>query len=426
MFKLWSTIIKDCRILTRDKMGLTLMFLMPIVLAIVIASVQNSTFELVNENKIPVLLLNKDTSQPARELETALAKVGMFDIKKADAFQEEETLKDRINTKDALVAIVIPGNYSDEVLKKAKNITSEALKNIVSQQDTAQQTPHEATPVKLYYHPVLQQSFRKSIDGMLRSTLQFIQTKYIVKDVYHAVNEEEIPVSLENQIVTNQTPVEEMPVSKNNSRQIPNATQHNIPAWTIFAMFFIVISLGSSVVREKLNGSIIRLRTLPTHFGLAIISKQITYIAVTMLQAAVIFSIGIWLFPQMGLPALNLPSDIAALLLVTFICGWCAASFAICIGVFCNTQEQANGFGAVSVVLLAAIGGLLVPSFVMPPSFQIIMRLSPLHWCLEAYYGLFLEGSRLLDIWMNILPLLVITLLLQIIAFYGLKRKNLI
>ncbi len=407
-------------------MGLTLMFLMPIVLAIVIASVQNSTFELVNENKIPILLFNKDTSEPARELETALAKVGMFDIKKVEDIQNEEALKDRINTKNALVAIVIPGNYSEDVLKKAKNIASEALKNIAPPQDSVQQTPHEAAPVQLYYHPVLQQSFRKSIDGMLRSTLQFIQTKYIVKDVYHAVNEEDIPVSLEDQIVTNQTPIAEISVSKNNSRQIPNATQHNIPAWTIFAMFFIVISLGSSVVREKLNGSIIRLRTLPTHFGLAIISKQITYVAVTMLQAAVIFSIGIWLFPQMGLPALNLPSDKGALLLVTFICGWCAASFAICIGVFSNTQEQANGFGAVSVVLLAAIGGLLVPSFVMPPSFQLIMRLSPLHWCLEAYYGLFLEGGRLRDIGMNIIPLLVITLLLQIIAFYGLKRKNLI
>ncbi len=402
------------------------MFVMPVILAIVIASVQNSTFELVNENKIPVLLLNRDTCEPAKALEAALTEVGMFDIKKAPDIQNEATLKDRINTKDALVAIIIPASYSEDVLKKAKNITSEALKNITLSQDSVQQSPHEATSVELYYHPVLQQSFRKSIDGMLRSSLQFIQTKYIVKEVYQAVNEEDIPLALEDQIVTNQTPVAEVPVLKNNTRQIPNATQHNIPAWTIFAMFFIVISLGSSIVREKLNGSIIRLRTLPTHFGLAIISKQITYVAVTMLQAIVIFSIGIWLFPKMGLPALNLPSDIAALLLVTFICGWCAASFAICIGVFSNTQEQANGFGAVSVVLLAAIGGLLVPSFVMPPSFQLIMQLSPLHWCLEAYYGLFLEGGKLQDIIMNIIPLLVITVLLQIIAFYGLRHKRLI
>ncbi|MCH5691071.1 hypothetical protein LWM68_46725 [Niabella sp. W65] len=44
---------KDWRILTRDKVGLTLMFVMPIVLAIVITTVQNSTFELVNDKKYP-------------------------------------------------------------------------------------------------------------------------------------------------------------------------------------------------------------------------------------------------------------------------------------------------------------------------------------------------------------------------------------
>jgi ABC-2 type transport system permease protein len=75
---------------------------------------------------------------------------------------------------------------------------------------------------------------------------------------------------------------------------------------------------------------------------------------------------------------------------------------------------------------MAAIGGLLIPSFAMPESFQPMIKLSPLHWCLEAYYGLFLEGGKLEDILLNILPLLGITVLFQLIALYGLKRKNLI
>jgi ABC-2 type transport system permease protein len=128
----------------------------------------------------------------------------------------------------------------------------------------------------------------------------------------------------------------------------------------------------------------------------------------------------------MGLPPLNLPSDVLGLLLVSFICGWCAVSFAICVGVFAQTQEQANGIGAVSVVLMAAIGGLLVPSFAMPESFQQVIKLSPLHWCLQAYYGLFLEGGKLKDILINILPLLTITVLFQLFAWFGLKAKNLI
>ncbi|MGC4038898.1 MAG: ABC transporter permease [Chitinophagaceae bacterium] len=426
MFKLKSTILKDIRILLRDKVGLTLMLLMPVLLAIVITSVQNSTFELVNDNKVPLIIYNKDKGNVSVELIKALDKIGMFDLKKLDSTQTEKDVITRMHAKDALIAIVIPDNYSEAVLAKAKNISKEALKNVSVNEDTSTPKAIEEIPLTLYYHPVLQQSFRNSINGALRSAVQLVQSKYIVQKLYSTVNEQDIPDSLENQITSNELPVTQIPVSRDGSRNIPNATQHNIPAWTIFAMFFIVISLGSSIVREKLNGSFIRLRTLPTNFIVALASKQITYLLVTLLQAAIIFSIGALLLPKMGLPALNIPADKVGLLIVTLVCGWCATSFALCVGVFAQTQEQANGFGAVSIVILAALGGLLVPSFAMPASFQFIMRLSPLHWCLEAYYGLFLEGGKLKDILMNILPLLIITILFQVIAIYGLKRKNLI
>ena len=426
MFKLRATILKDIRILLRDKVGLMLMLLMPVLLAIVITTVQNSTFELVNNNKVPLILYNKDTGQVSTEFIRALDKIGMFELKNLDSSQNEKDIVSRMHAKDALVAIIIPENYTDQTLSKAKNITKEALKNVNIAEDSVTNVSINEVPLTMYYHPVLQQSFRNSINGALRSALQLVQSKYIVRQLYTTVNEQTIPDSLENQITANQLPVNEIPVSRDGSRNIPNATQHNIPAWTIFAMFFIVISLGSSIVREKQSGSFIRLRTLPTTFMVALASKQITYLFVTLLQAAIIFSIGTWLFPKMELPPLNLPADKLGLFLVTLACGWCATSFAICIGVFAQTQEQSNGFGAVSIVILAAIGGLLVPSFAMPASFQMIMRLSPLHWCLEAYYGLFLEGGTLKDILMNIIPLLVITVVLQLIAIYGLKRKNLI
>jgi len=426
LFKLRATILKDIRILLRDKVGLTLMLLMPVLLAIVITTVQNSTFELVNNNKVPLILYNKDTGQVSTEFIRALDKIGMFELKNLDSSQNEKDIVSRMHAKDALVAIIIPENYTDQTLSKAKNITKEALKNVNIAEDSVTNVSINEVPLTMYYHPVLQQSFRNSINGALRSALQLVQSKYIVRQLYTTVNEQTIPDSLENQITANQLPVNEIPVSRDGSRNIPNATQHNIPAWTIFAMFFIVISLGSSIVREKQSGSFVRLRTLPTNFMVALASKQITYLFVTLLQAAIIFSIGTWLFPKMELPPLNLPADKLGLFLVTLACGWCATSFAICIGVFAQTQEQSNGFGAVSIVILAAIGGLLVPSFAMPASFQLIMRLSPLHWCLEAYYGLFLEGGTLKDILMNIIPLLVITVVLQLIAIYGLKRKNLI
>jgi len=123
---------------------------------------------------------------------------------------------------------------------------------------------------------------------------------------------------------------------------------------------------------------------------------------------------------------LNLPSDILALIIVTVICGWCAVSYSICVGVFADTQEQANGFGAVSIVILAAIGGLMVPSFAIEGFAKTAANFSPMHWALQAYYSLFLEGGKLKDVVNNIIPLFIITVVLQLITFWGLKRKNLI
>ncbi len=426
MHKLWATILKDVRILGRDRLGLIFMFGMPIILAVVITALQNSTFELVNDNKVPLLLCNRDTGASSKQLMLAMEKVGIFNLKQVVANETDQQISKRMQDKDALIAIIIPTNFTNSLNNKAKEISGKALSQFGMEVDSVQPYRDELESITLLYHPVLQESFRQSIKGALRSALQLVASKQILKSLYFALNEKQMPEQLENELINNEVKINEIPISRDGSGKIPNATQHNIPAWTIFAMFFVVISLGSSVVKEKLNGSFVRLKTLPTNYMVALLSKQITYLAVTLAQAAIIFSIGIWLFPFLGLPRLNLPADLFGLFLVSLVCGWCAVSFAIVVGIFAQTQEQANGIGAVSIVLLAAIGGLLVPSFAMPDSFKTIIKISPLHWCLEAFYGLFLEGGKLKDILTNILPLFAITLALQLIALAGLKSKNLI
>lgn len=428
MYKLAATIKKDIRLLSRDKLGVLFMFVMPIILAIVITAIQNSTFELVNDNKVPLLISNHDKGTSGKELIKAIEKVGMFQLTQVDAQQTDQQLIDRMNNKDALLAIIIPEAFSSKMKSKANTIASKALNNFGAPVDTGKVkvTTDSIEPITLYYHPVLQESFRQSINGALRSSLQLVESKQILQTLYFSLNETALPDSLEKDIINTNVAINQVPVSRDGSRTIPNATQHNIPAWTIFAMFFVVISLGSSIVREKLNGSFIRLKTLPTNFLTALLSKQITYLAVTVLQAAIIFAIGVLLFPKMGLPKLNLPADIGGLFIVSLICGWCAVSFAILVGVFAQTQEQSNGIGAVSVILMAAVGGIMVPSFAMPASFKVAMNLSPLHWCLESFYGLFLEGGKLKDVLINILPLFAITVAIQLLAIWGLKRKNLI
>jgi len=425
MFKLWLTIKKDLRILLRDRVGLALMFLMPIVLVVVVTSIQNSTFQLVNKNKLPAVIFNLDTGQSGQQFIKDIDKIGLFKVIELKG-KSTDSLTNQMDQNDAMLGLVIPRNYSSQVRAKAASSADKAMAEFNGSADSLNTPAPVIDALTVYYNPVLQQSLRFSIQGAIQSAMQLVESRQTLRTLYYNTNEKEMPEALEKEMLSADTKINMVAASKNGTHTTPNAAQHNVPAWTIFAMFFVIMSLGGSVVREKISGSFIRLKTLPTSYAVGIISKQLAYLVVTQLQAAVIFSMGIWLFPLIGLPALNIPNDIFGTVVITVVCGWCAVSYAICVGVFASTHEQANGFGAISIVILACIGGLMVPSFAMQGLAKTMASFSPMHWCLDAYYGLFLEGAQLKDLTNNILSLLIISLALQFITYMGLKRKNLI
>jgi ABC-2 type transport system permease protein len=424
--KLMATIKKDVRILFRDRIGLLLMFLMPLLLVVIVTSIQSSTFDIVGKNSISLLICNQDTGRLSKDFMHALDTSGMFNITHIDSTATHTELADKMRSEDIVAAVVIDKDFSGQLLASAKQTSGKALLSFGLEGDTTAPMPLRENTLSLYYNPVIQQSLKLSVKGVLSSAVQILQSRETLKDLYLSINDAAMPDSLQNEMLQNNSGIKEIQVGAGHEKIILNASQHNVPAWTIFAMFFVVMSLGSHIVKEKNSGSFIRLKTLPTSYLVALLSKQITYLFVTFLQTGIIFFTGVYLFPFIGLPALQLPQDIFGLVIVTLVCGWCAVSYALCVGVLAQTQEQANGFGAVSIVILSILGGLMIPSFIMPASFKPLMAISPLHWCLQAYYGLFLEGGKLKDVGINILSLLIITFTFQAIVLLELKRKKLI
>ncbi len=130
MYKLWASIVKDTRILCRDKLGIILMFVMPIILAIVITNIQNSSFLLASDNKVELLLSNRDTGEAATELMEAIDKIGMFKIEQVSKNESDKAVTDRMNARDAMVAIIIPEGFSSQISNKSKTVVSKALSNL--------------------------------------------------------------------------------------------------------------------------------------------------------------------------------------------------------------------------------------------------------------------------------------------------------
>src|SRR5258705_4872354 len=127
MYKLGATILKDIRILIRDKVGLIFMFGLPILLVVVITTIQNSTFDLVNKNKLPFLICNKDTGKLGVELIQAIDNIGMFKRIPVPGDQSEEMIIDRVRKKEAMLAIIIPVGFSSQITAQSNRVAGKAL-----------------------------------------------------------------------------------------------------------------------------------------------------------------------------------------------------------------------------------------------------------------------------------------------------------
>jgi ABC-2 type transport system permease protein len=177
-----------------------------------------------------------------------------------------------------------------------------------------------------------------------------------------------------------------------------NSTQHNIPAWTVFAMFFIVIPLSSNMVRERMSGTFARLSTMSASISNYYSGKLISYTLVCLAQATIIVIVGLFALPFIGLAKLDLGSGIFPLILASVTVGAAATSFGLLVGSIFRTHQQAAIFGVVTVVIMAALGGIWVPIYAMPESMRNIGELSPLYWALECFNMVFLRGLDPIDI----------------------------
>ena len=171
----------------------------------------------------------------------------------------------------------------------------------------------------------------------------------------------------------------------------PSSVQQNVPAWLLFAMFFIAIPLSTTWVQERSQGTYARLRTMGASPAQLLAGKLLPYLGITLVQAVLMLMVGVWIVPLLGGGQLTLGHSPLALLCVTLAAGFAAVSYALLIANLVSTAEQATIFTGVANLLMAAIGGIMVPRFVMPPAMQAISLHSPMAWGLEGFLDVFLR-----------------------------------
>src|SRR3546814_3563486 len=126
---------------------------------------------------------------------------------------------------------------------------------------------------------------------------------------------------------------------KGNDGIIPNAVQHNVPAWILFGIFFIVVPLGINLVKENNLGTYIRLRTSPVSYAIILGGKILTYTVICLIQFMLMLLIAKYVFPLIGLIEFDPGRQFPLMLLIAFVAGLAAIGLGILIGTVAETQE---------------------------------------------------------------------------------------
>ena len=413
---------KEFLLLKRDFGGLIILFLMPLVLVITITIIQESTAQQIFNSKLSVLLIDNDNDELSQSIVSNLNQNKLLKVvDQIDGVLVNETkANDLVLQGEYKLAIVIPEGLTENLNAKVSQNVSKILDQFeLGEEKDTKDKEISSQQIKLYFDPTLQISIRNAIKNSIDKMVSKIETQ----SVYKAFKEE---LEIEEDVFDNKEFVAFLEINpqKNNVEIKPNSVQHNVPAWTLFAIFFIIVPLSINMVKEKSQGTFVRLKTNPISYTTILGGKVLVYLSVCLIQFALMLLVGLYLFPYLGLPNFEVNGSYLLLFLVAIFSGLSAIGIGILIGTIADTQEQSAPFGATLVVILAAVGGVWIPVFAMPKMMQLFAQISPMNWGLNCFYDVIIRDNSFVEIMPELLLLGLFFAGMLAISIYYDKAKN--
>ncbi len=426
--KLLASISKELLLLTRDRAGLILLFIMPAFLVIIITLIQDQ----VTTTKAGILFVDRDGGFAAEEIKKTLLN--------SSSFRLVETVEGKpVNPRQAekLVAegrfhfsIVLPEHLSRDMEKKSDFLARKNLFPTINRKP-----PTEKPVIMVWFDPTVQGSFRAALNSSLLAIIRGLEIQLTVEKSF-ALLPEKIQASLPPGIKfplsgtlsttdfsipelfsdSTFTKIDQRFATEMGFTVQPTAVQQNVPAWTIFGIFFIVLPLAGSIISERNSGTLKRLRIMPVNYSTVMAGKLMAYTLISLTQFAVILLASQYILPLFGVERFDAGTEPLAftVVLLSVICA--ANGYGIFLGTFCKTYEQVSMFAPVSIVIAAAFGGVLVPVYALPDFIRPLSILSPLYWGQAGFYDLLLRQGNLFSILPETGALLGFGILLCVIA----------
>jgi ABC-2 type transport system permease protein len=422
MKKVLATIVKEWLLMSRDIPGIVLLFVMPVILIIVMALIEDAPFKDYQEFRFDILIVDNDHGALAQEIKTGLRQSKNFKV--IDSVDgkplNDVRLKELLKQGFYRVGIIIPQGATAEVVN-ASNIVANSVSKKIGLGTMPAREIRNNSFVRMYFDPIAKPTFRLSINFALDRYITFSCSNLLVKRLSKLGKTEGVDSSQNDdfkKIFQGIGVREEALSNKAADAKFINSVQHNVPAWAIFAMFFIAIPIAGHMIREREEGSALRIELIPNSYVYMALGRIIFYTFICTLQFIFMFAIGIWFLPLLGLPKLYLGIHPEVILFIAIAIAFTATAYGHFVGAIFKTTNQAMPFGAISIVILSALGGVWVPADLLPEKMKTLTMISPLHWGFEAINQIILRNGGFKDVVVNLIILLSFGVVFWLVSTY--------
>lgn len=390
---------KEWTLLLRDWHALLLLFAMPAAFILVMSLALQNKFALQQGANLPYYLVNADSSPASAALVAQLAALKGFKRQSSDA--SESQLLEHVQRGQVQFLVSIPKGFG-AALQSDKPL-----------------------PVEMLAEPGVEPAVYQLFEALLRDALArvYLQQRLAPLRAHLSGTGSAADDGLNLEAAAKLLHAQSL-YRGNGTRQLPSSVQQNVPAWLLFAMFFIAVPLSTTWVQERQHGTYARLRSMGLRADALLLGKLLPYLGINLLQVVLMLAVGVWVVPWFGGEPLTLGHAPLALALMAVAASFASVAYALLIANWVATAEQAMIFTGVANLLMAAVGGIMVPRFVMPAAMQTLSAYSPMAWGLDGFLDVFLRQGGLRMVAPELLRLAIFGFVCLGLAVLSLNLRN--
>ena len=341
---------KDLKILLSDKRALFLKFALPIILIsvfVVAFSGLRQDTKLARISKIKLLVVNNDESVASRFIIEQLSSKESLELELMDIDRAERLIKQG----KRIAALVIKTGFTEAFIKN-------------------QQLPWE----------IVYQEGRDMEFGMLRSILipQLVKIGMnfnVLSGVSTPSNSNLEDISEDKRLTFRKVTPEIF--IKNDPWLV-----QPIAGVAFILLLFNVTGLGGSIIEESESGTLKRLVQSPIKPTSLFWGKFWMCVLVSFLQLILMFTYAWLIF------GLKITHRLPELLLIILVSTLSLSGFGMLIAIVSKTRSRLQGISTSVILVMSALGGSMIPLFIMPEFMQNMAMLSMNYWGLESFYDL--------------------------------------